>query len=309
MTADRVLSICVPGSTSNLGAGFDSIGLAVNRYLRLEAVEDANWQFDLASPQLEGLPTDENNLIAKTVRHVAAEAGAAAPACRVRMTCELPTARGLGSSAAAIVAGIELADRLLNLELSPEDRLKTACLLENHADNLAASLFGGLVITAKDGSDTYHFQAGTPGIEMVVLVPVFQLKTVAAREVLPQDLPFQSAVAGSSFANLMVAAIMKNDWATAGRMMEKDLFHQPYRESLVPGLKQVAKAARGAGAYGAALSGAGPAMIAFVEPGKGDQVAKRMRAASPAAEVIVLRPDGRGAKSEWRTKVEENVWS
>jgi homoserine kinase len=294
----KAVWVRVPGSTSNLGAGFDSLGLAVNRYLQIEATESDKWHFELNSPCLAGLPTDEGNLIARTAISIASETGQSMPACEVKVKSELPLARGLGSSAAAIIAGTELADRMLDLELTLEDKLRLACLHENHPDNLAASLYGGFVVTSQHNGESHCLAAGAPDIDMVAVVPPYELKTVEARRVLPEHLPFPEAIKGSGIANLTVAAILQNNWELAGKLMSEDMFHQRYRSALIPDLAAASEAASDAGAYGAALSGAGPTVIVFTPRGSGECVTKQLANRFPEDDVFAVRSDGDGVTSQ-----------
>ncbi|HET7580381.1 MAG TPA: homoserine kinase, partial [Bacillales bacterium] len=244
-----------------------------------------------------GLPADKRNLIYETAEFVASEAGCSLPNCRVEVKSELPLARGLGSSAATIVAGIELADRLLDLELTKDEKFQLACRRESHCDNLAASVYGGLVVTSKHNGENRSLAAGMPDIDMVVIVPAYELKTSEARNILPKSMPFETAVAGSGIANMMLAAILQGDWVLAGELMAEDVFHQPYRAALIPNLAVAAKEARIAGAYGAALSGAGPTLIAFTPAGSGNRVANQLGKHFPDDDVLVVRPDSGGATS------------
>lgn len=298
---EKSISIRVPGSTANLGAGFDSLGLAVTRYLQMNAEESGSWQFEFASPHLEGLrASKEDNLIYQVALSTAKIAGRSLPACRVEVQSTLPLACGLGSSAAATIGGIELANQMLDLAFTTDDKLQLALAHESHGDNLGASLYGGFVITGPaTGSERPFFKAaGVPDIEMVVMVPGESLKTTVARRILPDHLSFQNAIRGSSVANMMVAAILQNDWEQAGEMMAEDVFHQPYRLRLVPELKTAMEEARRAGAYGAALSGGGPSVIAFVPSGKGQQIADQWAERFPENEMVVCAPDPAGVQTK-----------
>ncbi|MGV3489045.1 MAG: homoserine kinase [Tuberibacillus sp.] len=134
--------IKVPGSTANLGPGFDSIGLALNRYLELECAPSDQWSFRYHSPGYESLPTDKSNFIYKIYQKTAEQYGLyePLPACRVDLVTDIPLERGLGSSAAAVVAGIELADQLLSLRLTKEEKAILASRFEGHPDNAGASV-------------------------------------------------------------------------------------------------------------------------------------------------------------------------
>ncbi|MFA9556369.1 homoserine kinase [Evansella sp. AB-rgal1] len=267
-----LFSITVPGSTANLGPGFDSIGLAVDRYLTLQVKKSDTWEFESTSEELEGLPTGKDNLIYQITASIAEDFGRELPPCSVSMYSDIPMSRGLGSSAAAIVAGIELADQLLSLDLSVDDKAKRASAFEGHPDNVTASLYGGLVIGSHREDDTNIILGGYPDVEMVAVVPKYELKTKESRGLLPEQLSFREAVEASSVSNVLVAALLQNNWDVVGKMMSKDLFHQPYREAVVPELKVANELAPELPVYGVTLSGAGPIVLFFAHKGKGEFV-------------------------------------
>ncbi|NEU30073.1 homoserine kinase [bacterium LRH843] len=287
--------ITVPGSSANLGPGFDSVGIAVNRYLVLEVVQADEWLFHSPSKELEGIPSGEDNLVCEVAKHVAKELGHVLPPCEVKMTSDIPLARGLGSSAAAIVAGIELANQLLGEPLSVEEKIRFATLREGHPDNVAASVYGGLIIGTHTEESTQVIYGGVPELDLVLLVPSEELMTKKAREVLPERLPFHKAVRGSSVANVLIAALLQNNWKVAGEMMSEDVFHQPYRLELVPHLNEVIQAAKEETvAYGAALSGAGPTILCIAPPRKGVEVQEKLQRKFPSLQVEVLQPASEG---------------
>ncbi|WKB35189.1 homoserine kinase [Terrilactibacillus sp. S3-3] len=251
--------IRVPASTSNLGPGFDSIGLAMNRYLELNVSQADSWQFRyLDQPDFH--PELEENLIYTTAKSIADARHMTLPAFSVDES-DIPLARGLGSSGSAIIAGIEMADTILKLGLPIEEKSRLACMIEGHPDNVTASLYGGLAISYQSGASVETVRFPAPAFDFVTLIPNFELKTKEARGVLPVTLPFAKAIEGSSICNVLIAALLQGNGAMAGRMMEKDLFHQPYRAALIPDLQAIASIGRGAGAYGTFLSGAGPTVM------------------------------------------------
>ncbi|WP_017756302.1 homoserine kinase [Calidifontibacillus oryziterrae] len=286
--------ITTPGSTANLGPGFDSVGMAVNRYLILDVMENDTWRFIPMSSDLNGVPEDEENLIYKVAESVANDYKLTLPACRVEVTSDIPLSRGLGSSAAAIVAGIELANQLLNLQLSNEEKLRRASIFEGHLDNVAASLYGGLIIGSHRGDGTDMVHGGFPDIDMVVYIPAYELKTEKARSVLPESMAYKKAVLASGISNVLVAALLTSNWELAGKMMAKDLFHQPYRGELVPELAMINSLADDLGAYGVALSGAGPTIICFAPSGKGKSIQVHLQHAYPEARIELLKVDQTG---------------
>lgn len=294
MTLTAPFRITTPGSTANLGPGFDSVGMAVNRYLTLDVIPNDTWHFIARSADLAGVPEGKENLIYQVAESVAKDYQVELPPCKVEVTSDIPLSRGLGSSAAAIVAGIELANQLLDLHLSSEEKLRRASNLEGHLDNVAASLYGGLIVGShrEDGTDMVH--GGFPDIDMVVYIPAYELKTEKARSVLPEQMEYKQAVLASGISNVLVAALLTSNWSLAGEMMAKDLFHEPYRRELVPELAMVNSLADELGAYGVALSGAGPTIICFAPSGKGESIQLKLKDNFPDARIEVLKVDQTG---------------
>ncbi|WP_332633642.1 homoserine kinase [Halalkalibacter flavus] len=300
--------ITVPGSSANLGPGFDSVGLAVNRYLTLEVRPSDKWFFESTSVELQGIEEGEDNLIYKVAAHVAKEIGKELLPCHVEMTSDIPLARGLGSSAAAIVAGIELANQLTGETLSVSEKVRFASLWEGHPDNVAASVYGGLVIGTHTEESTHVLYGGVPEVDLVLLVPSEELKTKKARGVLPAELSYKQAVRASSVANVLVAAILQGDWESAGKMMSEDLFHHPYRGELVPHLQEVIKVVREeTAAFGAALSGAGPTMLCLAPLHHGEEIQNKLQRHFPDFEVAVLRPAKEGIQVKKESKQETSA--
>ncbi|AZB44283.1 homoserine kinase [Bacillus sp. FJAT-42376] len=298
MKEGEMLKIKVPGSTANLGPGFDSIGMALSRYLILTVSPSDFWFFESESPETAGLPEGKENLIYQVAVRTASKYGAVLPPCHVKVWSDIPVARGLGSSAAAIVAGVELADALGGLSLTLMEKARLASLEEDHPDNAGASVYGGLVIGLHQKDETHIVRVPDFKLEPVVVIPSYKIFTKDAREVLPGLLPFKTAVEAGAVGNMLVAALMTANWPLAGQMMEKDLLHQPYRGALTPELELVAAAAREAGAYGTALSGAGPAVICFAKQGDGSRIAERLRIQFTACQVDLLYVPAEGSTVE-----------
>lgn len=268
---DRFM-IKVPASTANLGPGFDSIGLALNLYLTLEIEKHDKWECYSLCEELKDLPTDESHFICQVAIKTAAHYGIDLPSCKIKVESEIPLARGLGSSAAAIVAGIELADAIGGLHLTREEKLLLATKWEGHPDNVGASLYGGLVVGCYDQHEVDMLSFKNLPLEIVVVIPKEILLTKESRDVLPDVYSRQEAVEASSTANLLVAALLSQNWSLAGKMMEQDRFHQPYRKPLVHAYQEIEKLAKKNGAFGVALSGAGPTVICFSEKGNGQKL-------------------------------------
>ncbi|MDQ0229732.1 homoserine kinase [Metabacillus malikii] len=298
MNEGEMLKIIVPGSTANLGPGFDSIGLALGKYLTLEIKLASQYHFIPMTEHVEGIPSNEDNLIAKVAIRVAAMYGKELPTCEVKVWSEIPMARGLGSSAAAIIAGIELANQLCSLNLLDDEKLRIASLEEGHPDNVGASLYGGLVVGLHQEDQTQLVHIDKVEVDAVVVVPKYEVLTSDARNVLPSSLTYKTAVEASAISNMLVAGLLTNNWHLVGQMMTKDLFHQPYRSSLIPEISLVQERVKDLGAYGSALSGAGPTVICFIEKGKGDDLAKTLSKEFENYYVERLAIDNQGCKVE-----------
>lgn len=287
--------IRVPASSANIGPGFDSVGLAVNLYLTLEVEQAEAWEF--ISPSAEMNTPATEHFIYKIAKNIADKHGSKLPPCLVRETTSIPLARGLGSSAAAIVAGIELANQLGELNLSQEEKLAYATEIEGHPDNVAPALFGGFVISTSINQEINWLQVDQLEMDLVVYIPELELKTEDARNVLPEAYSKDEATLASGISNLTVAALVHGDYELAGAMMEKDRFHEPYRKSLIPHYDWIRKTAIEFGAYGTVISGAGPTMISFVPSGNGNELIQHFSSLVDY-RLECLKMDGEGLKVE-----------
>lgn len=288
--------IKVPGSTANLGPGFDSIGLGLSLYLTLEVTLQDEWEFVHIGEHVPEDTTVETHLIYTIAQQVAHKYNATLPPCKVEMTSELPLARGIGSSAAAIVAAIELANVLGNLQLSTQDKLNISSQIEGHPDNATASVLGGLTISSMNESgivDTLHI--AEVDAAFVVFVPDVELKTADSRDVLPQQFDRGYAVRASANANMLAASLIAKDYVRIGRYMEADLFHEPFRAKLIPNYTEIREAAKAAGAYGTALSGAGPTVISIIPTTIQQQFVTDMKAKFPQHKIVLTYADAHGS--------------
>ncbi len=275
------VSVRVPGSTSNLGAGFDCVGVAVQRWLRLTArLEGRGLRLERGGT-LRALDTaPESDFLYRGFATACRRAGREVPAGLVLAAeSEIPVARGLGSSAAATVAGAAAASALLGLEL---DRAALAALVseaEGHPDNATAAVFGGAVL-ALSGPDGLVV---TPlvvheSLAMVFAVPDFTVETKRARAVLPATLPHKQAVQAAAKSAALVHGLAHAEPRLLALALD-DVLHVPYRRTLVRGYDEVTQAARRAGAYGATLSGSGPTLLALAPVDRAQAVGAAMVAA------------------------------
>lgn len=253
------MKIIVPGTTSNLGPGFDSCGLALNLYLTLE-VGDESDSWEIHHTLGESIPNDETNLIIQTALSLA-------PTIHPRnlwMESEIPATRGLGSSSAAIIAGIELANQLAELKLTNKEKVTIASNLEGHPDNAAPAILGDFVVATKIDEAVFAVKHNFPDTGIIAVIPNHELFTKESRDVLPKKLAYSQAVTASSISNVMISAVLAHDLTLAGKMMENDLWHENYRKDLVPHLPQIRNLAKENGAYATFLSGAGSTVIVLV---------------------------------------------
>lgn len=260
----KKVTVSVPASTSNLGPGFDALGLALELRNEITVTIGDHGAEPLVIVEGEGLGQlsgGGENLVARAVSTVLA--GRRLGGLTIRCVNKIPLARGLGSSAAAAVGGLAAANELIGRPLSLQQLFEYASVLDGHPDNAAAAVFGGLAACLREGKETRAYKLQThPDLRAVVCVPELQLKTADARAILPQDVSRDAAVYNVARAALLSAALSDGHWDRLGPAMD-DRLHQPYRASLIPGFAAVLTAARGAGARGACLSGAGSSILAL----------------------------------------------
>ena len=282
----NVFTIVVPCSTSNLGAGFDAVGLALGGPDFIVRATPGGNGLRIASLSGEGvdrLARDSSNRLIQAA-FAAARAAGSDPGelgAELEVHSSIPMARGLGSSAAVAVAGALLADRLLNGRVGEGRVLQVAVELEGHPDNVLPSLRGGLQVAVRDESGAVHacpVPLGAP-LRAALFIPDEELSTSAARAVLPRQVSLQDAVFNLSRAALLVAALAAGRLDLLGEAMT-DRLHQPARATLLPWLPALLADARAAGAAGAALSGAGTTVCALCAPETAPAV---VRALSQAA--------------------------
>jgi homoserine kinase len=268
----RGYSFRVPASTSNLGAGFDALSLALQRYLKISVEPASTFEISVTGLDASSIPRTPDNLIRRVADRVAKGRGRQLPQFRMTIENEIPLARGMGSSAAAIIAGVSCYELAADDPLSERDVFQYALEFESHPDNLAAALRGGLVATAlaDDGEVLIAKLSVADGVRTVVVIPEFELSTEKARGVLPQTYSRKDAVFNIQRSALTVAALTTGNWAHLREAM-KDRIHQPYRAALIPGFDEIL-GLETPGLLSVALSGAGPTVLALAEPQKAESV-------------------------------------
>ncbi|SEP55858.1 homoserine kinase [Streptococcus equinus] len=282
------MKITVPATSANVGPGFDSVGVAVSKYLTIEVLEATDkWE---VLHDLGDVPSDETNLLITTALQVKSDL----KPHRIKMVSDIPLARGLGSSSSVIVAGIELANQLADLNLSDDEKLTLATKIEGHPDNVAPAIFGNLVVSSYVDGKVNSAVATFPEASFVAFIPNYELKTSDSRNVLPVQFSYKEAVAASSIANVAIAALLTGDLGKAGKAIEADLFHERFRQKLVKEFAQIKEKAHQAGAYATYLSGAGPTVMVLAPKEQESKVLEAVQSLGLDGEVVALHVDTKG---------------
>lgn len=265
------VKVQVPGTTANCGSGFDAVGIACTIYndLELTLTETSGFSLKVTGEGAGAIPENERNIALQSIRMVLEKVGQGYSGIHIKMHNRIPLARGLGSSAAAIVAGLVAANAATGNTLTQQEIFDMATAMEGHPDNVAPAIFGGITVSIVSGDNQnkqahcLRFMPDKP-LNMIVAVPDFKLSTKAARQVLPQTFPLKDVVFNISRVALLIGALAQGEFQHIRYALE-DKIHQPYREKLIPGMQNVFDAAIDSGALGAAISGAGPCLIAFAQ--------------------------------------------
>jgi homoserine kinase len=252
---ERRRLVRVPATSANLGPGYDVLAAALSMQLEVEVAETGEFSVDTGGMEV---PADRDNLVVRAFETLHPADGLA-----FQIRSEIPLARGFGSSAAAVVAGLAAADHLYELALSPQEILAKATELEGHPDNAAAAIHGGFVICGEDGGAPSAARFDPPeGLEAVAVIPADQVTTEAAREAMPDQVPLSDAVSNVSAAALLVLGLQQADLNLVSRGL-RDRIHQPNRRELYPRSMELLEQAGELGALGATISGAGPALLVW----------------------------------------------
>jgi homoserine kinase len=285
----------VPATTANLGPGFDCLGAALdlNNRFAMRRIEGSGERFELIIEGTEGshLRGGPDNLVYRAAQRVWKAANMEPVALEARVRLAVPPARGLGSSATAIVAGLMGANALVGEPLSKEKLLELAIDIEGHPDNVVPSLLGGLCMTAKAASQRWRVVRceWISSVKAVVAIPSIRLSTSEARRAMPKAIPISDAVVNLGALTLLLQGLRTGNGDLIADGMH-DRLHEPYRWRLIKGGDDVKAAAMEAGAWGCAISGAGPSIIALCAEDKGQAVSRAMVKAWEAAGVASRAP-------------------
>lgn len=282
------MKISVPATSANIGPGFDSLGVALSKYLTIEVCEPReDW---IVEHNLEYVPTDKNNLLIRTAlkinKHLQPH--------RVKMKSDIPLARGLGSSSSVIVAGIELGNQLAGLNMTAEEKLLKATEIEGHPDNVAPAIFGNLVVSSYVNKKVQAVVTDFPEASFVAFIPNYPLRTVESRGVLPSQMAYKKAVAASAISNVAIASLMAGDLEKAGKAIQSDMFHEPFRQVLVKEFCPIKQTVQELGAYATYLSGAGPTVMVLAPKDKEDAIVNALEELGLDGTVHRLRVDTHG---------------
>jgi homoserine kinase len=257
----------VPASSANLGPGFDSLGLALDVHLDCRFRTASELVIRASGRDIDQISCGPDNFIWQTACGIAQRAGFSMPAMEMEIENRIPLGKGMGSSAAALVAGVVMANEVLGLGYDKLRILQEAAALEGHPDNVAACVLGSITASAIDskGKACAVRMEVHPKFNVAVIVPDFVLPTIEARRVLPLNYSKGDAVFNIQRSTLLIAALASGVTGAFPTALE-DRLHQPYRAPLVPGLEEI-ETIHSAGLLGCALSGAGPSILVFHERG------------------------------------------
>ncbi|WP_392531815.1 homoserine kinase [Nostoc sp. C117] len=303
MSVVSSVTVTVPATTANLGPGFDCIGAALKLYNQFKFTrrEEGGLIIIVTGEEAERVETDDSNLLYQAFIRFYQHIEQTPPAVKIEIQIGVPLARGLGSSATAVVGGLIAANQLEGAPMSQSQLMELAIAIEGHPDNVVPALLGGCRLAATSGAGweicdvPWH-----KDIIAIVAIPDFELSTSEARHVLPTEVSRADAIFNTAHLGLLLRGLEtgKAEWLKAAL---QDKLHQPYRKILIPGYDAVNLAAVAAGAYGMVISGAGPTLLALTDDLHSKAVQAAMSAAwqeeGITANVRSLSLDIQGAKS------------
>ena len=308
------VSVKVPATSANLGPGFDCLGLALPIYntvtieetvlpgtgIEINLMSEGEEVIDEAA--FDNIPRDENNIVYKAVEMLYNSIGQEPSELKINIQSQIPITRGLGSSAAVVVGGLIAANKLLGSPADETALLSIATEVEGHPDNVAPAILGGFVLASQedDGSVIYRKLDWPQEWDITVCIPDFELSTSIARSVLPEQVPLQDAIFNAKHLAMLIQAVNTKDEKLMQAAL-KDKMHQPYREKLVPGMKEIMDAFKHEdGVLGCVLSGAGPSMLIISHKYDLDKIKSIVKeiweAQSIKVEIKTLKIEQKGAE-------------
>ncbi|SFE58501.1 homoserine kinase [Peptostreptococcus sp. D1] len=269
--------ITVPATTANLGPGYDVLGMALSLYSVFECELSDEIVIELDGLEKEKL-TIENNLVINCMNKLFEKIGKYPSGYHIKITNGVPLARGMGSSATAIIGGLLSANALMDFPLSKDSILELATEIEGHPDNVAPALLGNLIVSTKidSGEIVYKSIAPFDDLMCVLFIPDYEISTSSSRSVVPKSFEIKDVVHNMSNLTLMIMGFMTGDTNIISKTMN-DVIHEPYRKSLILGFDELKKSALDSGAFGFALSGAGSTVIAFCDKADAERVSESLQ--------------------------------
>ena len=292
------VTVKVPATTGNLGPGFDCLGMALDVWNTVH-VRLGESGFDIRGEGEDKLKRGRSNLVYRSFRLACEAAGRPVPGVRVTCENQIPLARGLGSSSAAVVAGLVAGNEICGKPLSDEQLLELAAKTEGHPDNVAPALLGGCqIVVSDDGNLVTSKVPVPPDLRAVLFIPEIPMPTKQARSVLSQNVPRKDAVYNLGRVALLISGLTAGDLSDF-TVATKDRLHQPARETIFPAMKVIFRAALSAGALGVFLSGAGSTVLALArdrEMSIGYEMAEAASKSGVRGDVKITQPTNEGAQ-------------
>lgn len=298
---NRVM-VRVPATTANMGAGFDSLGVALRLYNEIEAEEtEGGLEIQIADNGTKDfLPTDEKNLIYKTMKYLFEKAEYRPKGLRLRLTNNIPVTRGLGSSSACIVGGLAAANRLCGDRFTQRELMCMAAKLEGHSDNSTAAIAGGFTISVFEKEDIFYYSHKVSGdLKFLLLIPDYAVTTKKARSTLPGHYTLRDVSFNISHTALLVASMLSGEYENLLCAVD-DRVHEPYRKTFIDGYQKIYNRLKSYGALGTYISGSGPTMVSLVEGDDAqsfqNDMSEYMEKFYPNWDVRLLDADNEGVK-------------
>lgn len=292
-----MIKIKVPGTSANLGPGFDAFGLALSIYNTFSVEEKKDGKLTIRG--VERKYQSDTNLVYRSMQKVFKKIDYHPRGLYIHSSVDVPISRGLGSSATCIVGGLLGANALSGNQLTIDDIFDMAVELEGHPDNVAPAIFGGLVVSLNDQGENIHIKSTVhPCYEFYALVPDFTLSTADARRVLPKKISHNDAAHNISRATMTYLALINGSEEILKCCM-RDRLHQPYRKKLIAHYEAVTRKARDLGCLNTCISGAGPTILAINSvhnPGFKNEMTQFLNEKMPAWKLLTLTPDNKGAQ-------------
>lgn len=300
-----MIRVKVPATTANMGPGYDVLGMALSQYSTFQCQEDDKISLSIKGLESEKLVNQDHeaNLVVRSMNHLFKYVDKYPKGYKLEIINDIPLARGMGSSASAIVGGLLVANYLVGANLDQDEILKLATQIEGHPDNVAPALMGNIVLSTKipDDQVIYHSIKPFDDLTCVLFIPDYEVSTSMSRSVLPQSISMADAVHTSGHLSLMLAGFMTGNKDLIGQTMV-DRLHEPYRKSLIKNFDDFKASALEAGAFAFSLSGSGSTIIAYCDHDSAPHVKRAFEEVSQKYSISgtskIIAPCSQGAVCE-----------